>query len=133
MGAVLHAHHVTGIQTATQAAEALRPIAGELAFFLFSLGIIGTELLAVPVLAGSAAYALAEALKWPTGLNTTLDKAKGFYAILGIGKVDHMKEEPGIEQSFANLFESQSLAVSFRVREMYQLLTPRQQRSTSKT
>ena len=83
-GAVLHTHHVTNIQTAAQAAEALRPIAGELAFLLFSVGIIGTGLLAVPVLAGSAAYALAEALKWPIGLNRKLHKAKGFYAILGI-------------------------------------------------
>ena len=83
-GAVLHAHLVTDIQTAAQAAEALRPLAGELAFLLFSLGIIGTGLLAVPVLAGSAAYALAEALKWPIGLNRKLYKAKGFYAILSI-------------------------------------------------
>jgi Mn2+/Fe2+ NRAMP family transporter len=66
--AVLHTHGLTNIQTAAQAAEALRPLAGELTFLLFSLGIIGTGLLAVPVLAGSAAYALAEALKWPIGL-----------------------------------------------------------------
>ena len=57
----LHASGVTNIQTSAQAAEALRPIAGPLAFLLFSLGIIGTGLLAVPVLAGSAAYAVAEA------------------------------------------------------------------------
>lgn len=83
-GAVLYPHGVRDIQSATQAAEALRPLAGELAFLLFSLGIIGTGLLTVPVLAGSAAYALAEAIKWPIGLNKKLHKAKGFYAILSI-------------------------------------------------
>jgi len=81
--AVLHAHGVTDIQTAAQAAEALRPLAGELSFLLFSIGIIGTGLLAVPVLAGSAAYALAEALKWPIGLDRKPGKAKGFYGTLG--------------------------------------------------
>src|SRR5580692_2367445 len=62
--ATLHAHGVTQIGTAAQAAEALRPLAGPFAFFLFSLGIIGTGLLAVPVLAGSAGYAVAESLDW---------------------------------------------------------------------
>jgi Mn2+/Fe2+ NRAMP family transporter len=82
-GAVLHTHGVTNIQNATQAAEALRPLGGELTFLLFSLGIIGTGLLAVPVLAGSAAYALAETLKWPIGLERKPEKAKGFYATVG--------------------------------------------------
>jgi Mn2+/Fe2+ NRAMP family transporter len=80
--AVLHANGITDIQTGAQAAEALRPLAGELTFLLFSLGIIGTGLLAVPILAGSAAYALAEALKWPIGLERKLHRAKGFYGIL---------------------------------------------------
>jgi NRAMP (natural resistance-associated macrophage protein)-like metal ion transporter len=80
--AVLHAHGQTDIQTATQAASALRPLAGEAAFMLFSVGIIGTGLLAIPALAGSAAYALAEALKWPIGLQRKLDKAWGFYGTL---------------------------------------------------
>jgi len=80
--AVLHTHGITDIQTGAQAAEALRPLAGELTFLLFSLGIIGTGLLAIPVLAGSAAYALAEALNWPTGLERKLHRAKGFYGIL---------------------------------------------------
>ena len=80
--AVLHAHGQTDIQTATQAASALRPLAGEAAFLLFSAGIIGTGLLAIPALAGSAAYALAEALKWPIGLQRKLDKAWGFYGTL---------------------------------------------------
>jgi NRAMP (natural resistance-associated macrophage protein)-like metal ion transporter len=80
--AVLHTHGITDIQTGAQAAEALRPLAGELTFLLFSLGIIGTGLLAIPVLAGSAAYAMAEALKWPIGLERKLHRAKGFYGIL---------------------------------------------------
>jgi len=83
-GAVLYAHGVRNIRSATQAAEALRPLAGELAFLLFSIGIIGTGLLAVPVLAGSAAYALAETLQWPIGLDRKLHRAKGFYGILGV-------------------------------------------------
>lgn len=81
-GATLHAHGITDIQTADQAAEALRPLAGRFAFTLFALGIIGTGLLAVPVLAGSAAYAIGEALKWPTGLGRKPLDAKGFYAVL---------------------------------------------------
>jgi Mn2+/Fe2+ NRAMP family transporter len=80
--AVLHVHGITDIQTSAQAAEALRPLAGELTFLLFSLGILGTGLLAVPVLAGSVAYAMAEALKWPIGLERQLCRAKGFYGIL---------------------------------------------------
>lgn len=82
--AVLHAHGITDIQSGAQAAEALRPLAGELAFLLFSLGIIGTGLIAIPVLAGSSAYALAEAVQLPVGLERKLDKAKGFYGILSV-------------------------------------------------
>ncbi len=78
----LHAEGVTDIQTSAQAAEALRPIAGPLAFALFSLGIIGTGLLAVPVLAGSAAYAVGEANGWRTGLEHSPWEAKGFYAVI---------------------------------------------------
>ena len=66
--ATLHAHGVTNVETSSQAAEALRPIAGDFAFTVFSLGIVGTGLLAVPVLAGSAAYALGETMKWKVGL-----------------------------------------------------------------
>jgi NRAMP (natural resistance-associated macrophage protein)-like metal ion transporter len=80
--AVLHAHGITDVQTGAQAAEALRPLAGELAFLIFSVGIVGTGLIAIPVLAGSAAYALAEAFKWPIGLDRKLLSAKGFYGIL---------------------------------------------------
>ena len=78
----LHVNGVTDIQSAAQAAQALRPIAGDLAFLLFSLGIIGTGLLAVPVLAGSAAYAISEAFGWPMGLDRKLGQAPGFYAII---------------------------------------------------
>lgn len=78
----LHASGVTDIQTAAQAAEALRPLAGNFAFVLFSLGIIGTGLLAVPVLAGSAAYAVGEALRWPVGLERRPLEARGFYGVL---------------------------------------------------
>lgn len=80
--ATLHAAGNTDITTAAQAAEALRPIAGPFAFLLFALGIIGTGLLAVPVLAGSAAYAVAESFRWPIGLGLSLAEARGFYSVL---------------------------------------------------
>jgi NRAMP (natural resistance-associated macrophage protein)-like metal ion transporter len=67
--ATLHANGITDIQTSADAAQALRPIAGDLAFVVFAIGIVGTGLLAVPVLAGSAAYALGEARRWPTGFS----------------------------------------------------------------
>jgi NRAMP (natural resistance-associated macrophage protein)-like metal ion transporter len=82
--ATLHAAGMTDIQTSSQAAEALKPIAGELAFAIFTLGIVGTGLLAVPVLAGSAAYALGEAQKWPIGLARKPMQAKAFYATIVI-------------------------------------------------
>jgi NRAMP (natural resistance-associated macrophage protein)-like metal ion transporter len=80
----LHAHGVTDIETSEQAAQALKPLAGPLTFTLFAVGIVGTGLLAVPVLAGSAAYAVGEALKWPTGLDRKPLDAKGFYAVLTV-------------------------------------------------
>jgi NRAMP (natural resistance-associated macrophage protein)-like metal ion transporter len=83
----LHAHGITDIQTSTQAAAALKPIAGKFAFLLFALGIIGTGLLALPVLAGSAAYAVGEALHWRVGLNRTPKRAKGFYGVIAIATV----------------------------------------------
>ncbi|HWB52038.1 MAG TPA: divalent metal cation transporter [Stellaceae bacterium] len=83
--ATLAAHNITDIQSSEQAAEALRPIAGDLAFFVFACGIIGTGLLAIPVLAGSAAYALAEMLGWPAGLAELPRHAKAFYATIAIG------------------------------------------------
>jgi Mn2+/Fe2+ NRAMP family transporter len=78
--ATLHAHGITDIETSAQAAEALRPIAGVFTFALFAAGIIG--MLAVPVLAGSAAYALGEALDWPTGLARSPLDAKAFYVAI---------------------------------------------------
>jgi len=80
--ATLNAHGILTIETATQAAQALRPIAGDFAFALFTAGIVGTGMLAIPVLAGSAAYAVAESFRWPIGLGLTLLEARGFYAIL---------------------------------------------------
>ena len=82
--ATLNAHGVTDIQTSAQAAEALRPIAGQFAFALFACGIIGTGLLALPVLAGSAAYALGEAMRWPVGLAKRAGRARGFYLTIAI-------------------------------------------------
>jgi len=80
--ATLHAHGVTHIGTAAQAAEALRPLAGPFTFLLFSAGIIGTGLLAVPVLAGSAGYAVAEAFGWEGSLEMPARSAPGFYLVV---------------------------------------------------
>jgi Mn2+/Fe2+ NRAMP family transporter len=80
--ATLGAAGVTDIQTSADAAEALRPIAGQHAAILFALGIVGTGLLAVPVLAGSAAYAIGEALEWPVGLDRRPMQARAFYATI---------------------------------------------------
>lgn len=80
--ATLNVKGQTDIQTASQAAEALRPVAGQFAFALFALGIIGTGLLAVPVLAGSAAFAVSEARGWKSGLEYQPQQAKRFYAII---------------------------------------------------
>lgn len=80
--ATLHANGIRDITSADQAAEALRPIAGDLAFALFALGIIGTGLLAVPILAGSAAYAVNEAFGWTEGLDRKPREAKAFYAVI---------------------------------------------------
>jgi Mn2+/Fe2+ NRAMP family transporter len=80
--ATLHAHGKTHIDTAAQAAEALRPLAGPAAFLLFSLGIIGTGLLAVPVLAGSAGYAVAETFGWEGSLEKPARSAPGFYLVV---------------------------------------------------
>jgi Mn2+/Fe2+ NRAMP family transporter len=89
--ATLNAHGVTNIQTSAQAAEALRPIAGNFTFALFAAGIIGIGLLAIPVLAGSCAYALGEALDWSTGLDRLPLDARAFYGtivvatLIGVG------------------------------------------------
>jgi Mn2+/Fe2+ NRAMP family transporter len=80
--ATLHVSGITDIQTSSQAAQALKPIAGEFAFAVFALGIVGTGFLAIPALAGSAAYALGEAWKWPVGLARSPTRAKGFYGTI---------------------------------------------------
>lgn len=82
--ATLNAHGITDIQTSAQAAEALRPIAGPFTFIVFAVGIVGLGLLAVPILAGSAAYALGEALGWPTGLSRMPRDAKAFYGTIAV-------------------------------------------------
>jgi NRAMP (natural resistance-associated macrophage protein)-like metal ion transporter len=85
--ATLHAHGVTDIQTSSQAAEALRPIAGRFAFTIFALGIVGTGMLALPVLAGSAAYAVGEALQWRVGLAQRPGRARAFYGTIALATV----------------------------------------------
>jgi NRAMP (natural resistance-associated macrophage protein)-like metal ion transporter len=82
--ATLYAHGVTDIQTSAQAAEALRPLAGRFAFLLFSMGIIGTGLLAVPVLAGASAFALAESFRWRHGLDLTPLRGARFYGVIAV-------------------------------------------------
>jgi Mn2+/Fe2+ NRAMP family transporter len=81
-GTVLHAKGVTNITTAANAAKALEPFAGKLATGIFSIGIIGLGMLAVPVLAGASAYALSEAMDWKGGLNDKFQRARGFYGII---------------------------------------------------
>ena len=81
--ATLHKAGVTNIETAADAAKALEPVAGHFAFGLFSIGIIGTGLLAIPVLAGSTGYAIAESRGWKTGLDNMPWQARGFYAVIG--------------------------------------------------
>lgn len=81
--ATLHANGSAQINTAADAAEALRPLAGQFAFLLFSLGILGTGLLAIPALAGSVAYAGAEIFGWKNSLGMRPRRARGFYLIIG--------------------------------------------------
>jgi Mn2+/Fe2+ NRAMP family transporter len=81
-GAVLFKNGITHITSASQAAEALRPFAGEATYSLFAVGIVGTGLLAIPVLAGSSSYALGESLGWRGGLNSKLKKAYAFYGVI---------------------------------------------------
>lgn len=80
----LHVAGITDIDTAAQAAGALRPLAGNFAFLLFALGILGVGLIGVPVLAGSGAYALCEAMGWNWGLERELSDARGFYAVIAL-------------------------------------------------
>ncbi|WIW44495.2 Nramp family divalent metal transporter [Bradyrhizobium sp. 62B] len=82
--ATLHASGKTDIESSAQAAEALRPVAGAMAELIFALGIIGTGLLAIPVLAGSTAYAIGEGRKWPVGLSRKPKEAVAFYSVLAL-------------------------------------------------
>lgn len=81
-GGILFPHGITHIQTAAQAAEALRPFAGDATYFLFAIGLVGTGLLAIPVLAGSSSYALAESFRWKEGLYRNLQQAYAFYGVI---------------------------------------------------
>jgi Mn2+/Fe2+ NRAMP family transporter len=81
-GGILFAHGVTNITTAAQAAEALRPFAGNSTYFLFAIGIIGTGLLAIPVLAGSSSYTISESFRWREGLYRKLGQATAFYGVI---------------------------------------------------
>src|SRR6185503_10472873 len=81
-GGILFPHGIYQIESAAQAAEALRPFAGDATYFLFAVGIIGTGLLAIPVLAGASSYALAESMGWREGLHRHLGQAKAFYGII---------------------------------------------------
>lgn len=85
--AVLYSHGITNINTAADAAAALRPIAGEYTYLLFTLGIIGTGLLAIPVLAGAVSYCLSESLGWEHGLHFELKEANAFYGVIIISMV----------------------------------------------
>jgi len=80
----LHASGTTDIDTAAQAASALRPLAGDFAFVLFATGILGVGLIGVPVLAGSGAYALSEVMDWKSGLERRVGDARGFYGIIAV-------------------------------------------------
>ncbi|HEY1064132.1 MAG TPA: divalent metal cation transporter [Candidatus Saccharimonadales bacterium] len=81
-GALLFTNGITEIETTAQAAQALRPFAGDATYFLFSIGIIGTGLLAIPVMAGSSSYAIAESFRWKEGLYRNLRQAYAFYGII---------------------------------------------------
>jgi NRAMP (natural resistance-associated macrophage protein)-like metal ion transporter len=107
--ATLHLAGTVDIQTSAQAAEALRPLGGPTAFLLFSLGIIGTGMLAVPVLAGSAAYAVAESFDWQAGMDRKLPEALGFYAIIGIATIG------GVALTFTHLDPVRALVWSAEI------------------
>ncbi|GJD35318.1 NRAMP family divalent metal transporter [Methylobacterium aerolatum] len=104
--AVLHANGVTDIQTSAQAAEALRPLAGPFSATVFALGIIGTGLLAVPVLAGSAAYAVGEARRWPVGFGRRLLEARAFYGTVALATLVGMAVSLGAVDPIRALYWS---------------------------
>ena len=86
-GATLHPAGVTNVQTAEQAATALRPVAGDAAALLFTIGLVGTGMLGVPVLAGSAAYAIAEAAAWRAGMDERVHNARQFYGVIAVAMI----------------------------------------------
>lgn len=104
--ATLYAAGMTDVQTAAQAAEALRPLAGGATYLIFALGIIGTGLLAVPVLAGSAAYATAELFDWPEGLSNRFRRAPQFYAVIALATM------LGVALSFVGVSEIRALVLA---------------------
>ena len=107
--ATLHAAGIGDIQTSAQAAEALRPIGGQTTFFLFSLGIIGTGMLAVPVLAGSAAYAVSESFEWQSGMDMKVHEALEFYGIIAIATAG------GVALNFTHLDPMRALVWSAEI------------------
>ena len=107
--ATLHVAGTVDIQTSAQAAEALRPLGGPTAFLLFSLGIIGTGMLAIPVLAGSAAYAVAESFDWQSGMDRKLPEALGFYGIIGVATIG------GVALTFTHLDPVRALVWSAEI------------------
>jgi NRAMP (natural resistance-associated macrophage protein)-like metal ion transporter len=107
--ATLHAAGIVDIQTSAQAAEALRPLGGQITFLLFSLGIIGTGMLAVPVLAGSAAYAVSESFDWKSGLDMKVQEALEFYGIIAIATVG------GVALNFTHLDPMRALVWSAEI------------------
>jgi NRAMP (natural resistance-associated macrophage protein)-like metal ion transporter len=107
--ATLHGAGIVDIQTSSQAAEALRPIGGQTTFLLFALGIIGTGMLAVPVLAGSAAYAVSESFDWQSGLDMKLHEAVEFYGIIAIATVG------GVALNFTHLDPMRALVWSAEI------------------
>jgi NRAMP (natural resistance-associated macrophage protein)-like metal ion transporter len=107
--ATLHAVGIASIQTSAEAAEALRPLGGDATFFLFSVGIIGTGLLAVPVLAGSAAYAVSESFEWRSGLDVKWYEALEFYGIIAVATLG------GVILNFTRLDPMQALLWSAEI------------------
>ncbi len=107
--AVLHGAGIVDIQTSAQAAEALRPVGGPATFLLFSLGIIGTGMLAVPVLAGSAAYAVSESFDWQSGMDMKLHEALEFYGIIAVATVG------GVALTFTHLDPVRALVWSAEI------------------
>jgi len=107
--ATLHAAGIGDIQTSAQAAEALRPLGGQTTFFLFSLGIIGTGMLAVPVLAGSAAYAVSESFEWQSGMDMKVHEALEFYGIIAIATAG------GVALNFTHLDPMRALVWSAEI------------------